>query len=148
MNGDNTYEERNSIATNQGEELFLQWCRDKKVNVTRLGFDEKQGKVNRFFDLPPMIRNLPDYFVTTGKKSLLVNVKGSPNIKEQEFELMEGFAHLYDSETAPLYYAFCYEPDKVVFLTLAQVQQAYLEEKKIKTWPDGKRYKKIGGASA
>jgi hypothetical protein len=148
MKGTNSYQERNSIDTNRAEDIFLEYCKTRDTKVFRLGFDEKQGKVDRFYDLPPMVRNLPDFFVTTADKSLLVNVKGSPNIKEQEFELMEGFAHLYDSEAAPLYYAFCYEPDKVVFLKLEQVQAAYLAEPKTKTWPDGKRYKTLRSASA
>jgi len=144
MNGNNTYQERNSISYNKGEDIFLEYCRDRGLEVTRLGFDEKNASVSRFYDLSPFIRNLPDFIVTNGSKIILVNVKGSLNLKEQEFELLEGFAHLYESEHAKLYYTFCLSPSNIIWETLQNVSQAYLQETEIKEWPDGKRYKTLG----
>lgn len=148
MNGNNTYQERNRIPNNQGEDIFLAYCKEHNLKATRLGFDEKQHAVDRFYDLPPFIRNLPDFVVTSEKKLILVNVKGTYNFKEKEFELLEGFGHLYDSENSPLYYAFCTRPDKVVWRKLEAVQKAYVAEREIKTWPDGQRYKTLGWTNA
>ena len=144
MNGNNTYKERNSISYNKGEDIFLQYCKDKQLEVTRLGFDEKNASVSRFYDLSPFIRNLPDFIVTNGEKIILVNVKGSLNLKETEYELLEGFAHLYETESTKLYYAFCLSHSNIIWETVERVAEAYLQEKEIKQWPDGKRYKTLG----
>jgi len=144
MNGNNTYKERNSISYNKGEDIFLQYCKDKQLEVTRLGFDEKNASVSHFYDLSPFIRNLPDFIVTNGEKIILVNVKGSLNLKETEYELLEGFAHLYETESTKLYYAFCLSHRNIIWETVESVAEAYLQEKEIKQWPDGKRYKTLG----
>lgn len=146
MNGNNTYKERNSISYNKGEDIFLEYCNTRNLQVTRLGFDEKNASVDRFYDLPSFIRNLPDYVVTNGEKIILVNVKGSLNLKESEYEMLEGFAHLYENEATSLYYAFCLTPSNIVWMTVDEVGEAYRQETEIKKWPDGKRYKTLGVA--
>lgn len=144
MNGNDSYAERNSINYNRGEDIFLKWAETNNLTVTRLGFDEKNAPVPRFYDLPPFIRNLPDFIVTSDSKMTLVNVKGSLNFKQQEFEMLEGMAHLYDSENAPLYYCFAL-PTKLVWKTLTGVSQAYIDAGKgrEKVWPDGKAYRTL-----
>lgn len=143
MNGNNSYKERNSIKHNRGEDIFEAYCRENNLTVRRLGFDEKKAPVDRFYDLPPLIRNLPDYIVTSDKRLVLVNVKGSLNFKEKEFELLDLFATHLDSENSRLYYAFCLSPRQVIWRTLEAVRAAYLSEPELKVWPDGKRYKAL-----
>lgn len=142
MNGDNTYQERNSIKHNKGEDIFLDYCKRNNLTIVRLGFDEKNHPVQRFYDLPSFIRNLPDFIVTSEKKLILVNVKGSYNIKEKEFELMDGFEYHYSSANSKVYYAFCVN-GQVDWKKLDTVQEAYRAERQIKEWPDGVRYKTL-----
>lgn len=143
MNGNNSYEERNSISYNRGEDIFEQYCEENNLTVRRLGFDEKKAPVDRFYDLPTIIRNLPDYIVTSEKKLVLVNVKGSLNFKEKEYELLEMFDLLLNTENSKLYYAFCLAPRQVIWRTLDAVRDAYDREPELHTWPDGKRYKTL-----
>ena len=56
-----------------------------------------------------MLRNIPDYFVNTPNGPLVVQVKGSPNFKKKEIDLMPLFLENYSSKGAPLVYAFCFE---------------------------------------
>lgn len=142
MNGDNTYEERNSIATNQGEELFLQWCRDKKVNVTRLGFDEKQGKVDHFYTLPSLIRNLPDFVITDKEKAVLINVKGSFNFKHEEYLRLDEMSYHFENDRVKLWYVIA-RPDGLTWLTIDALRQRYENSKVDGIWPDGKRYRTL-----
>lgn len=142
MNGDNSYAERNSIATNQGEELFLQWCRDKQVKVNRLGFDEKQDKVDHFYRLPSLIRNLPDFVVTTKDKTVLVNVKGSFNFKTEEYNRLDEFEYHFTSDTCQLFYVIA-RPDGLTWLSLDELRRRYNASTIDGIWPDGKRYKTL-----
>jgi hypothetical protein len=142
MKGTNTYRERNSIKTNQGEEIFLRWCEGKGLKVTRLGFDEKQAPVDRFYDLPDLVRNLPDFIVQSEEKVTLVNVKGSLNLKEKEYLLLDKLAEAYDSEKCHLYYVFAL-PRELFWRRVSSVKKAYEESKEIGQWPDGKLYRKL-----
>ena len=142
MKGTNTYEERNSIPNNQGEDIFLEWCHGKGLNVRRLGFDEKNAPVERFYDLPYFIRNLPDFLVTSSEKTTLVNVKGSLNLKEQEYQKLDQIRELFESETCKLYYAFCL-PSGIIWANTDKVKDAYRLSEKQGVWPDGKVYRRL-----
>lgn len=144
MNGSNSYQERNSIRHNRGEDIFLDYCERNNLTVRRLGFDEKNAPVDRFYDLSQFIRNLPDFIVTSETKLTLVSVKGSLNLKQQEYEMIEGMAHLYETENCKLYYCFAL-PDRIIWKTLDGVAQAYIDAgiKKENTWPDGKVYRTL-----
>ena len=103
MNGSNNYQERNSV-TNIAEELFEKYCNQKGYFIRRLGFDEKKDPIPNFYNINPMVRNLPDYYVCTNKLSFLVMVKGTANIKQKEYELLPKFIEWYDSNgTMPIY---------------------------------------------
>ena len=144
MNGDNTYQERNSITHNRGEDIFLDYCERHNLTVHRLGFDEKNAPVREFFNLSPFIRNLPDFIVTSDKKITLVNVKGSLNFKQKEYELLEGFGHLYETEHCSLYYCFAL-PNLLQWKSLTGVVEAYENAGKENenTWPDGVVYRRL-----
>lgn len=143
MRGTNTYAERNSISYNQGEEIFLDFCEAKGLNVRRLGFDEKNAPVERFFDLPYFVRNLPDFIVTSSDKTTLVNVKGSLNLKQQEYERLDQIRELFETETCRLYYAFCL-PSGIIWANTEKVKEAYRLSENAGVWPDGKEYRKLG----
>ena len=144
MNGDNTYQERNSINHNRGEDIFLDYCQQHNLEVHRLGFDEKNAPVREFFNLSRFIRNLPDFIVTSDKKITLVNVKGSLNFKQKEYDLLEGFGHLYETEHCKLYYCFAL-PNMMQWKSLTGVVEAYENAGKENehTWPDGVVYRRL-----
>lgn len=142
MNGFNTYKERNSITYNQGEEIFLKWCEARNLKVTRLGFDEKKKPVDRFYDLPELVRNLPDFIVSSENKLTLVNVKGSANLKEQEYKLLDNLAETYDKENCKLYYVFSL-PQGLYWRKVLSVKKMYEESKFEGRWPDGKVYRRL-----
>ena len=142
MNGSNTYAERNSITYNQGEDIFLEWCHSKDLNVRRLGFDEKNAPVERFYDLPYFVRNLPDFIVTGKERTTLVNVKGSLNLKQQEYDRLDQLQQLYETDTCHLYYAFCL-PSGIIWSRTQGVKKAFEQSTVQGTWPDGKVYRKL-----
>ena len=142
MNGDNTYEQRNSIKSNRGEQLFLQWCRDKGLEVHRLGFDEKQDKVSHFFQLPTIVRNLPDFVLADNDKLILVNVKGSMNFKAEEYSRLNELTYHYENDQCKLWYVFAL-PGELKWMTLDQVREAYDSSTKEGVWPDGKSYRTL-----
>lgn len=142
MNGSNTYKERNSIKINQGEEIFLAWCKEQNLKVTRLGFDEKGAPVDRFYDLPILIRNLPDFIVTSETKATLVNVKGSLNFKESEYLMLDSFIENFSRGGCPLYYVFALK-NNMFWRKVESVKTAYEEASFEDKWPDGKTYRRL-----
>ncbi len=119
MNGSNTYKERNSIKTNQGEEIFLAWCKEQNL-----------------------VRNLPDFIVTSENKATLVNVKGSLNFKESEYRLIDSFIENFETGACLLYYAFAL-PSGILWRRASSVKTAYEEATFEGVWPDGKVYRKL-----
>jgi len=83
-NATQDYQGRQDVGVNIGEEIFEQWCARNGWNCTRLGFDEKFANVGAFYNLNPVLRNMPDYVIQRDEKTFAVNVKGTPNIKEKE----------------------------------------------------------------
>jgi hypothetical protein len=142
MKGSNTYQERNSIESNQGEDIFLAWCKEKKLRVTRLGFDEKKAPVDRFYELPLLVRNLPDFIVTSDSRLTLVNVKGSLNFKENEYQRLDQLIETYETPSCVLYYAFAL-PSEVIWKRAASIKTAYEQATHEGVWPDGKVYRKL-----
>lgn len=141
MNGNNSFAERNAGA-NLGEELFEKYCKEKQVFFKRLGFDEKKQQIPRFWEINPMVRNLPDYFVATNSRSMLVMVKGTANIKQSEVKMIPLFLEWYHSKNCPLYYAFCFKDKKIAFRTPDQVIELY-QGAIDKQWSDGVIYRTL-----
>lgn len=142
MNGNNSYQERNS-GRNLGEELFEQYCTEKQVYFKKVGFDEKNNAIPHFYRLNPFIRNLPDYLVISDKGSRLVNIKGTANIKKIEVNMIPQFLEWYHSKECPLWYAFCFEGQNTpTFRTPDQVIELYQKEQD-KQWSDGVKYRTL-----
>ena len=141
MNGNNSFAERNA-GTNLGEELFEQYCKEKQVFFKRLGFDEKKQQIPRFWEINPMVRNLPDYFVATNSRSMLVMVKGTANLKQSEVKMIPLFLEWYYSKDCPLYYAFCFKDKKIAFRTPDQVIELY-QGATDKQWSDEVIYRTL-----
>ena len=140
LGGENTYQERMSIS-NQGEDIFQKYCVDNSIYCTRFGFDERNNNVPAFYNLNPFMRNLPDFYIFNPLKqaSAFIMVKGSRNIKQNEFYLLDDFNVYYASEECPLYYAFCLPKyEKPLLLTIAKVKELYLESED-KQWESDKK---------
>lgn len=141
-NARQNYNDRNSIKINLGEELFLDWAAEKCSFVARLGFDEKAGNVEKFFDLNPILRNIPDFLIINNDRAFLVNVKGTHNFKQKEYDLLPKIIETYASENAPLVYAFCFRNEQPKFVTTTQIIDLF--DKSIeKVWDDGVAYRSL-----
>lgn len=142
MNGNNSYKDRQSVE-NTGEQLFEEYCRLRNVKCQRLGFDEKNNPIPFFWQINPLLRNLPDYFVVTSNRAFFVMVKGTCNIKKTEIDLIPLFMEWYATKEVPLYYAFCFkDANKPTFRTPDQVIQLY-QQATDKQWSDGKIYRSL-----
>ena len=140
-NANMNYSDRNS-AENFAEDFFEEYCKDHFVR--RLGFDEKNDPIPDFYNINPMVRNLPDYFVYANKKTFLCNVKGTDNFKQKEVDLLENFKINFSSEECPLLYAFCfYGKKRPIFQTIDQLIERY-ELSSDSVWPDGVVYRNLG----
>lgn len=141
MNGNMSFQERNSRVS-KGEMLFEEYCKQKQYQFARLGFDQTNNRVENFYKINPLLRNIPDYIVDTGKETFVVMVKGTGNIKKKEIDLIPLFMEWYGSKKAPLVYAFCFEgfipklvyPDRVIELYKQSVD---------KVWGDGIVYRSL-----
>ena len=140
--GSQDYNERNSVKINLGEELFLEWAKSKCTFISRLGFDEKNRNVDLFYNLNPILRNIPDFVILNNHRIFLVNVKGTTNIKRKEIELLPKIIEAYSSEKAPLVYAFCFRGNEPVFKSTEKLFKMY-EESQDKVWDDGVIYRTI-----
>lgn len=141
MNGENSYAERQTVA-NQGENLFLDWCRESNWEVKRFGFDEKLANVPMFFKMNPIMRNAPDFVISKEEKIFVVNVKGTANIKQAEVRMIPLLAEVYSSPEAPMIYAFCFVGETPKFVSYDKVITLY-EKEKDKQWSDGKIYRTL-----
>lgn len=139
-NGSETYLQRQAHR-NVGEERFEEYCKQHNYKITRLGFDEKNANVEHFYDINPFIRNLPDYLVTTPSGTRLVNVKGTGNIKQKEFEMIPEFKRWYSSSKIPLFYVFAFV-SKIVILGSDKVIDLY-QNSTDKQWHDGVVYRSL-----
>lgn len=136
------YADRQSLRVNIGEKLFLDWCSKNGWGTHRVGFDEKSGFVRLFYNLGPLMRNLPDFFIEKGDRSFLVNVKGTCNIKQAERKMMPSFVSSFSSPLSPLVYAFCFSDHDVIFCTSEDVMEKY-DKAEDRMWPDGVIYRSI-----
>ena len=140
--GSQDYNERNAVPINIGEELFLEWANKKCSFVTRLGFDEKNRNVDYFYNLNPLLRNIPDFLIINNERAFLVNVKGTGNIKKKEMDLLPKIIETYSTEKAPLVYAFCFRDCEPIFMNTDKLIELF-EEAEDKAWSDGVVYRNI-----
>jgi hypothetical protein len=141
MNNTNTYEERQSVP-DIGEQLFEEWAKTNGHTINRIGFNSKDDNVPNFFKLSYMLRNLPDYVLNKGKKTYVVCVKGTANIKEWEVNNLDFASMYFGSSQAKLIYAFCFKGQDPVLMSVETLKERF-NEAKTKKWHDGVKYRKI-----
>jgi len=135
------YSNRNS-ADNFAEDFFEDYC--KNYYIRRIGFDEKKDSIPDFYNINPMLRNLPDYFVYANGKTFLCNVKGTDNFKEKEIHIINGLKLNYSSKKCPLIYAFCFKENKrPIFKTIDEILILYKLSDDAE-WHDGVVYRNLG----
>jgi len=140
-NASQTYLERQSVR-NTGEDLFLEWASRKGYKVHRLGFDEKDGNVDNFYELNFFLRNIPDFVITREDKIAVVNVKGTPNMKWKEVSMLPNLMEIYSEKNAPLIYAFCFTGENPIFKKAETVIELWSRATD-KTWHDGVVYRRL-----
>lgn len=141
-NADQTYQDRQGVGVNIGEEMFEQWCERNRWNCTRLGFDEKFANVGAFCNLNPILRNIPDYVIQRDELTFVVNVKGTANIKEKERLLLPQLIEAYSTQKAPLIYMFSIRNQRMKFAEAEHIIELYDIESD-KKWHDGVVYRTI-----
>jgi hypothetical protein len=141
MNGAYSYKERNNVV-NIAEVLFEAYCQSKGYFYRRLGFDEKNDPIPNFYNLNPLIRNLPDFYINNKGVAGLIMVKGTANIKASEIKLLPHFLEWFDSKECPLIYAFCFKDQKPLLLFPEKVIQLY-EKSTDQQWHDGVTYRNL-----
>lgn len=140
-NAGQTYLERQSVR-NTGEDLFLEWANRKGYKVHRLGFDEKGGNVDNFYELNFYLRNIPDFVITKNDKIAVVNVKGTPNMKWKEVSMLPNLMEIYSEKNAPFFYAFCFTGENPIFKRVETVIELWSRATD-KTWHDGVVYRRL-----
>ena len=142
MNGnDNNYHERSSAPV--GEPLFEAWCMEKQFRCIRYNIDESI-RIPRYWEINPILRNVPDYLVITPKGKRVVQVKGTYNLKHQEYLMIPEFIKNYGTPKVPLYYAFCVRGENPVVLPAERVIVIYDHSGPDKQWEsDGKIYRTL-----
>ena len=139
MKGSNTFEERMSVSI--GESLFQQWCDYRGYKWHRLGLTGPT--VDGFKFMNPLLRNIPDYFVETTNGCRVVQVKGTFNIKQSEYNMLDEFISVYSSPDAPLFYAFCIRDKHPLLLSATELKRVYEESTPDRQWDDGKVYRNL-----
>jgi hypothetical protein len=140
--GDQSYEERNNRPDNYGEQLFIDYCRVEGYKLHRIGFDEKQDKVQGFYNLNKIIRQLPDYICLSpaSGRMAVVSVKGTNKFKEEDYNNLRWLETVYASPKAPLRFVFAIR-GQVYWKTSAEVAELYRQSVEEGQWTDGKKYR-------
>jgi len=141
-NGTHSYEDRQKIGENRGEELFMSWGQQKGYVVTRIGSDSRDNYIPNFFRLSNVLRNMPDFVLNTASKTFVVSVKGTANIKLKEMAMLDDIIAAYSSDRAPLIYAFCFKGHEPVLMSIDTLKQRFAEAEN-KQWHDGVIYRTI-----
>lgn len=141
-NGYQSYEQRNARAVNLGEQLFEAWCKENDYGCHRLGYDEKTGIIPGWHKVAQTIRQMPDYLVTKENRLAVVSVKGTLKFKEQDYKRLDWYEQTYATPDCP-YRIVIATTRGIIWLTTAQVRQAYETSTNHGTWPDGKSWREL-----
>lgn len=139
MKASNKFSDRMSVTT--GEDLFERWCGDNGHKWFRLGLTGPT--IEGFRYLNPMLRNIPDYFVQTEHGCRVVQVKGTFNIKQSEYEMLDQMIATYSSKQCPFFYVFCIEGKHPLELLALDLPKIYEQSTPDRHWNDGKIYRNL-----
>jgi len=140
--GNQSYEERNNRPDNYGEQLFIDYCRTEGYKLHRIGFDEKQDRVQGFYNLNKVIRQLPDFVCLSpaSGRMAVVSVKGTNKFKEEDYNNLNWLESVYASPKAPVRFVFAIR-GQIHWYTTTQVAELYRQSTAEGQWSDGKTYR-------
>jgi len=132
------------LKTNEAEVRFEDYMKSKGFPHGRMGFDEKNGYVENFYLLHPVLRSLPDYWMTIPKDAsriFLVHVKGTPRIKTSDYARYSAFEKVFCKGGCKLVLAFCFKDEAPAFIPMGAVRRVWdlIIEQKYEN--DGKGFK-------
>ncbi len=134
--GTNSYQERNSNI-NIAEIRFENWCKEKNIQFWRMGFDEKNNRVPRFWDVHPVVRSMPDYICVGAQGLTYMHVKGTNKIKINDLMMYERW-HTDLCQDVGMRIVFCFDGEEPIFLKWHELKQK-LTGCEIKEWPNDKK---------
>jgi len=142
-NNDSEYADRVKTIKNDGEYLFEKYCKENDCVFHKIGFDENEKNVPNFWKLNNLLRNLPDYVITSKEKTFVVAVKGTDKFKQKEFDLLPRMKQNFNSEQAPFIYAFCFKENPApIWMYPNQIIELY-EKAEDEKWHDGIIYRNL-----
>jgi hypothetical protein len=119
----NSFAVRNSVA-NKAEVFFENYMSEHGTKYYRLGFDEKNERVPFFWNVPPILRSLPDYLISKPKHAYFVHVKGTNKLKLNDFLLAKMFnLQFCQADNTELLFCFCFEGNEPMFFKVETVQE-------------------------
>jgi hypothetical protein len=139
MQFNGTFDQR--INNNFGEVRFIASCNKNGWLYKKLGFDNEK-EIKEFWKLNPIIKNIPDFIIQKENQLFVIQVKGTKNFKEKEYNLIDKFIDAYHSTNAPLLYAFCLLQRDTIFLKPQQVKELY-DEGTDDQWQDGVIFREL-----
>ena len=143
-NNESSYQDRQSNI-NKGELIFEKYMANNGYSYKKLGFDEKTNNIEGYWNVHPILRNLPDYtwYDKKNKRIFYFQVKGTYSVKIDDLINWNIFESLFCNAKAELRIAFCFEKG-IQFYSLQEVKKE-ITNLTIKEWHDGKQYVTIPG---
>ena len=107
----------------------------------RLGFDEKNNKIEGFQFMHPLLRSLPDYisYFENKKKLYYIQVKGTNKIKLEDLINYSTFESMFCDSNSQLVVFFCFKNEAPIVKTLKEVKKL-VSGCVIKEFHDNKQY--------
>lgn len=140
---DKSYTERNSVGFNKAELIFERYCESRGVDYRKLGFDEKDGYIKGFFNVPPLLRSLPDYIVSMpGNIIYFIHVKGTNKLKISDLINYGAFSRMYTRHDVRLHMAFCFESngeEATHLISWSKIEKQLLLGQRIKQFDSDKK---------
>jgi len=132
MQYNGTFEQR--ITDNFGEVRFIAFCNTNGWVFRKLGFDNEKD-IKNIWKLNPIITKMPDFIIEKKDKTYVIEVKGTKSFKKKDYDMIDKLIYAYDSEEAPLIYAFCLFGNKTIFKTPQEVKELF-EQGTDNQWED------------
>ena len=132
MQYNGTFEQR--ITDNFGEVRFIAFCNTNGWVFRKLGFDNEKA-IKNIWKLNPIITKMPDFIIEKNDKTYVIEVKGTKSFKKKDYDMIDKLIYAYDSEEAPLIYAFCLFGNKTIFKTPKEVKELF-EQGTDNQWED------------
>jgi len=132
MQYNGTFKQR--ITDNFGEVRFIAFCNTNGWVFRKLGFDNEKD-IKNIWKLNPIITKMPDFIIEKNDKTYVIEVKGTKSFKKKDYDMIDKLIYAYDSEEAPLIYAFCLFGNKTIFKTPQEVKELF-EQGTDNQWED------------